>query len=232
MRHMNIGSRCLGTVMAVLVMSLGSVPEAPGWPLSPEEEARAKGEWDTLRDTVDRELRRYVKRIADIEAKGRSTPSANPEARAAKITEGRIAEVRTLLKGQVEGKASARAAEQAVNRAKTPADIDTAHGKYVDSVTRDWADGPERKTLRIAWTALQKNIGLIEASLAAMTEAAGAMSAAVRESGVVEKLTRSEEAVKEAGERLSARWERERAAREREREQREREASERARARP
>ena len=51
----------------------------------------------------------------------------------------------------------------------------------------------------------------------------------VKPSDVLEKATRIEAAVREAGERLRARWQLEQAARERERQQREREAAERAR---
>jgi hypothetical protein len=49
------------------------------------------------------------------------------------------------------------------------------------------------------------------------------------QAAVLEKMTRIEAEVKEAGDRLRARWQREQALRDREREQREREAAERAR---
>jgi len=110
--------------------------------------------------------------------------------------------------------------------------VDTARVASTGGTSREWTSGPERNAMRQAGAALQKNIRRIDASLAAVAEAAAAMSAAVEDSGVSQKLARSEDAAREAEERLRARWERERAGREREREQREREAGERARSRP
>jgi hypothetical protein len=108
-------------------------------------------------------------------------------------------------------------------------DVSKGQSEHLDVVTGEWeADGTERKRLREAITALQKNLTLTRTNLAMATEAAEAMMIRVEQSGVLEKVARIEAGASEARERLSAQWERERAVREREREQREREAGERA----
>jgi hypothetical protein len=109
-------------------------------------------------------------------------------------------------------------------------DLYKGQSEHLDVVTGEWgADGTERKRLREAITALQKNLNVARTNLAMAAEAAEAMRLRVQESGVLEKVAQLEAVASEARERLSARWEHERAAREREREQREREAAERAR---
>jgi hypothetical protein len=73
--------------------------------------------------------------------------------------------------------------------------------------------------------ATQKNLERINAGL---TRAASS-TASVTSLNALEKATRIEAAMTEAGDRLRARWQLEQAAREREAKQREREAAERAR---
>jgi hypothetical protein len=124
-------------------------------------------------------------------------------------------------------------AEKAASETTALVEMYRAQEEYVDMVRSAWGEeGVERRRLQEALTVLQKNIELISSSQAIASEAAEAASRSVRESSVLEKAARIDAAVKEAGERLSARWERERAARERERVQREREAGERSRGRP
>jgi hypothetical protein len=232
MLHGRTRQRCLGTMMTVLLLSLASIPGAAGWPLSPEEDARVRSEWEKVRQTYEREIRGSQKRIAEIDAQERGF-SADPERRAEKITRDAVARIKASLKGGGQGREWARTADQAVSQAKTVAETYTAPRELLDIVRGEWGkEGGGQKKLQEAITALQKNIGLTDSYVAIATQAAGAMSARVRESGVLEKATQSVAAAKEAGERLRARWERERAALAREREQREREASQRARGRP
>jgi hypothetical protein len=122
-------------------------------------------------------------------------------------------------------------AEKASRDGKALLDVYRGQSEYLDVVTREWgADGTERKKLREAITAMQKNLALIDTHLGTVAEAAAAMKTGVQQSGgALEKVARIEAGASEARERLSARWERERLMREREREQREREAGERAR---
>ncbi len=221
MHHGGTGRRCLGTLVAFLLLSLIPVPDA------------LAGELEKMRESYDNKLRAHEKRITEIEAKGRGV-SADPEKRADGITRDRVAEIRASLKGGGgAGKRLAELAEKASGEAKALVDVYKGQSEHLDIVTGEWgAGGAERKKLREAITALQKNLALISTNLAMATEAAGAMTIRVEQSGVLEKVARIEAEATEARERLSARWERERAAREREREQREREAGERARGRP
>jgi hypothetical protein len=188
------------------------------------------GELEKMRESYESKLRAHQKRITEIEAKGRSA-SADPVKRADAITRDRIADIRASLKGSVGAtQRLAELAEKASGDAKALVDLYKGQSEHLDVVTGEWgADGTERKRLREAITALQKNLDLARTNLAMATEAAGAMMTRVEQSGVLEKVARMEAVASEARERLSARWEHERAAREREREQREREAAERAR---
>ena len=219
MRHGGTGGRCLGTLVAFLLLSLNPVPDA------------LAVELERMRESYDSKLRAHEKRISEIEAKGRRGASADPEKRADGITRDRVADIRASLKGG--GGASKRLAELAEKAsvdAKAWVDVYNGQSEHLDTITREWgADGAERKKLREAITALQKNLALIRTNLAMPAEAAEAMKTQVQESGMLEKVARIEAGASEARELLSARWERERAAREREREQREREAGERAR---
>ena len=127
------------------------------------------------------------------------------------------------------GKSFAEMAEKASTDSRALAGLYRMQEQYVDRVTGEWRDGPERKKLQEASSLLQRNTEHINSSLTMATGVAETMSTRIRQSGVLEKMARLEAAAKEAEARLAARWERERAAREREREQREREAGERAR---
>lgn len=229
MPHGPNGRRYLATVMSFLLITLVAESGWAGGPLSPEEEAQVRREWEKVRQNYERVLRGYERRLADIDAKegGRA---ADPEVRAEKITRERAAGTMAARKGGAKDSAVARMAAKAMSPATTWSEIDKAQDEYVGRVTGEWSG--ERKALQEAKTVLQKNAELISSYLAAMTEAAEAMSMRVRQFGVLEKAAQSDAAARDAGERLSARWELERTARERERAQREREAGERARARP
>jgi len=217
MHHGGTGSRCLVILMPFLLLSI-AVPDA------------LAVELDRMRESYDTKLSVYRKRITEIEAKGRGA-SADPGKRADGITRDRIADIRASLKGGVGAtRRLAELAEKASGDAKALVDVYKGQSEHLDVVTSEWgADGTERKKLREAITALQKNLTLARTNLEVATEAAGAMMIRVEQSGVLDKVARIEAGASEARERLSARWERERAVREREREQREREAGERAR---
>jgi hypothetical protein len=220
MLHGGIGGRWLVTLIAFLLLSLLAVPDV------------LAVELERMRESYDSTLRAHQKRITEIEAKGRGA-SADPGKRADGITRDRVADIRASLKGGGgAAKRLAELAEKASGDAKALDDAYKGQSEHLDIITGEWgADGAERKKLREAITALQKNLALIKTNLAIAAEAAEAMRTPVQESGVLEKVARIESVASEARERLSARWERERLVREREREQREREreAGERAR---
>jgi hypothetical protein len=217
MHHGGIGGRYLVILLPFLLLSI-AVPAA------------LAVELERMRESYDAKLRTHQKRIAEIEAKGRGA-SADPGKRADGITRDRIADIRASLKGDGgAAKRLAELAEKASRDEKALVDVYRGQSEYLDVVTREWgADGTERRKLREAVTAMQRNLALINTSLGTATEAGAAMKMAVPQSGALEKIARIEADVGETRERLSARWERERAVREREREQREREAGERAR---
>ncbi len=205
-RHRRIGTRGLMTLMTVLLLSLTSLPDAAQESPSPDEEAKFRSEWQTVRQNYERAIRAHQEQIGAIEAKERRF-SVDPQKRAEKITKDALAGTKASLKG--DGKVQAAS---------------------LDRVGAEWGSrGEERKKLQEASAALPKNIDLIRSHLAVVAEAARAMSTRVQQSGVLEKAMQGEAAAKDAGDRLSARWELERAARERAREQREREAGERTR---
>jgi hypothetical protein len=200
--------------MAGALLSLIAAPAALG------------DEWEKMRGKYENTLRAHEKRIAEIEAKERGG-SADQEARAVKITRDRVTGIRAALKGGGKGRGLADTAERASSDARALVDLNREQSGYLAIVTREWgAAGAERKSLRDAMATLQQSFQDIEANLA---RAAEATTAPVQQSGVLEKVARTEVAASEARERLRARWQREQAAREREREQREREAAERAR---
>ena len=215
MHHGGTGRRCLVILMPFLLLSI-AVPDA------------LAVELERMRESYESKLRAHQKRITEIEAKGRG---ADPGKRADGITRDRIADIRASLKGGVGAtKRLAELAEKASGDAKALVDVYKGQSEHLDVVTSEWgADGTERKKLKDAITALQKNLTLARTNLEMATEAAGATMIRVEQSGVLEKVARIEAGASEARERLSAQWERERAVREREREQREREAGERAR---
>ena len=218
MHHGGTGGRCLVILIPFFLLSIAA-PDA------------LAVELDRMRESYDTKLRAHQKRITEIEARGRGA-SADPGKRADGITRDRLAEIRASLKG--DGGAAKRLtelAEKASRDGKALVDVYRGQSEYLDVVTREWgADGTERKKLREAITAMQKNLALIDTHLGTVAEAAAAMKTDVQQSGgALEKVARIEAGASEARERLSARWERERLMREREREQREREAGERAR---
>ena len=217
MHHGGTGRRCLVILMALLSLAI-AVPDA------------LASELERMRESYDNKLRAHQKRITEIEAKGRGL-SADPRKRADGITRDRIADIMASFKGGVgAAKRLVELAEKASGDAKELTDVYEGQREHLDVVTGEWgADGTERKRLRESLAALQKSLNLARTNLAMASEAAGAMTTRVDQSGVLEKVARIEAGASVARERLSARWEHERAVREREREQREREASERAR---
>jgi len=179
-------------------------------------------ELDVIRGNYESALKANEKRIQEIEARERGI--ADPQQRAEKITQDKVTALRNALKGDRTGKVLADAADKAANDPNAMADLSKESSKYLDAALSDWgAGGAERRRLREAMAASQKNIEGIDANL---TRAA---KATVPSSDALEKAARIEAAVNEAGERLRARWQLEQAAREREAKQREREAAERAR---
>ena len=181
-------------------------------------------ELDAIRSNYESALKTNEKRIQEIEARERGI--ADPQQRAEKITQDKVAALRNSLKGDRVGKVLADAADKATNDPSAMADLSRESSKYLNVALSDWgAEGAERKRLREAMAAAQKNIESINTNL---TRAAGA-TATVPAVHALEKAARIEAAMNEAADRLQARWQREQAAREREAKQREREAAERAR---
>lgn len=181
-------------------------------------------ELDAIRSNYESALKTNEKRIQEIEARERGI--ADPQQRAEKITQDKVAALRNSLKGDRMGKVLADAADKAANDPSAMADLSKESSKYLDAALSDWgAEGPERKRLREAMADAQKNVESINANL---TRAAGAIATAPAVDAL-EKAARIEGAVNEAADRLQARWQREQAARERDAQQREREAAERAR---
>ena len=182
------------------------------------------GDWETVRDSYETALKANEKRIQEIEARERGIQ--DPQQRAEKITRDKVAALRASVKGGGTGKGLADAADKAAGDPKALADLSGDHAKYLDAATSDWgAEGAERKRLRESVSATQKNMERINANL---TRSSNSM-ANVTSPDALEKATRIDAAMTEAGDRLRARWQIEQAARERETKQREREAAERAR---
>ena len=214
MHHGGPARRSLPTLTAGLLLTLSAVSDAPA------------GEWEQIRESYDNALKTYEKRIGEIEAKERGIP--DPQQRVDKITRDKITSVRISLKGGGKGKSLADAAEKASGDVKALPDLSREQGEYLDVVTNEWgAQGAERKKLRDAMAAVQKNLERANANLTKAAKAA--TSSGANSSDVLEKATRIDAAVTEAGDRLRARWQLEQATREREAKQREREAAERAR---
>ena len=212
MHHGGPAERCLLTLMGAFALPLLVASGA------------VAGEWETVRGNYENALKANEKRIQEIEAKERGI--SDPQQRAEKITRDKVAAARTALKGGGTGKNLAEAAEKVSGDPNALADLSRDQSKYLDAATSDWgAEGPERKRLRDATAATQKNIERVNASL---TRAAKSV-ASLQASNSLETAARIEAAVNEAGDRLRARWQLEQAARERETKQREREAAERAR---
>jgi hypothetical protein len=192
-------------------------------PLLAVSGARA-GDWEMVRDSYETALKANEKRIQEIEARERGIQ--DPQQRAEKITRDKVAALRASVKGGGTGKGLADAADRAAGDPKALADLSGDHAKYLDAATSDWGvEGAERKRLRESVAATQRNMERINASL---TRSSNSM-ANVTSPDALEKATRVDAAMTEAGDRLRARWQIEQAARERETKQREREAAERAR---
>jgi hypothetical protein len=212
MHHRHLARRGFPTLGVGLVLALSAVSDVPA------------AELEKLRESYDSALRTYEKRIGEIESKERGV--TDQERRAEKITRDRVASLRVSLKGGGRAKSLADAAERTSGDARALSDLSREQGEYLDVVTGEWgAEGPERKKLREATAAAQKNFERANANLTKAAKTAADMGV----SDVLEKAAGIEAAVKEAGERLRARWQLEQAARERETRQREREAAERAR---
>jgi hypothetical protein len=210
MRHRRCVRRVLLILAGSLVLPLLGISDA------------VSDELDVIRGNYESALKANEKRIQEIEARERGI--ADPQQRAEKITQDKVGALRSALKGDRTGKVLADAADKAANDPNAMADLSKESSKYLDAALSDWgAGGAERRRLREAMAASQKNIEGIDANL---TRAA---KATVPSSDALEKAARIEAAVNEAGERLRARWQLEQAAREREAKQREREAAERAR---
>jgi hypothetical protein len=193
--------------------------------LSPVADATA-GEWEKVSESYGSALKANEKRIGEITAKERS---GSEQERADKITKDKIASVRTSLKTSGKAKSLADAAEKAsAEGAAALTDLSREQDEYLAVIGGDWgAEGAERKKLREAMATAQKNLERANASL---TKAARTGTETSRSpSEALEKATRIDATVTEAGDRLRARWQNEQAARERETKQREREAGERAR---
>jgi hypothetical protein len=212
MHHSGSAERCLLTLMGTLLLPLFVTSGAMG------------GEWEMVRGYSENALKTNEKRIHEIEAKERGIP--DQQQRAEKITRDKVAALRASLKVGGAGKSLAEAAERAAGDPNAVADLARDQSKYLDTATADWgAEGPERKRMRDATAATQKNIERVNANLTRPAKSLESLQA----SDSLEKAARIEAAVNEAGDRLRARWQLEQAARERETKQREREAGERAR---
>ena len=186
-------------------------------------------EWDSLRDSYDRALRTHAKRIAEIEGKERAT-SQDAIARGDKVTRGRIAGIRAVPKGDTKARNLADAAERASRGSGGLEELSRAQAVGVDLELREWGpDGPERKQLRESMGRLQQNLERSKDSVASAADIAMATANAVPESGASENVAGIEDGVKEAGDRIRARWLNQQAALERERVERERNAAQRAR---
>ena len=212
MRHRGRDRRCLGTLLACLLLSLIPVPDG------------LAGEWENMRESYDNKLRAFARRIAEIEARERGVP-AGQEKRAEKITKDRITGIKASLKGGGRSRALADAAEKAAGGTRGLADISRQQGDYLGVVLSAWgAEGPERRMLRESIAALPKNLERTNATLERTIELAETTTMSVAQSGLLEKVGQIE-----TEEKQRARWQREQANRERERLQREREAGERER---
>jgi hypothetical protein len=229
MDHRRSAARRLRPLMALLLLLVpdrGSAGPLVSPPVSPEEDAAFRSEWEKLRANQERAIRDNEKPLAEIRG---PEGGAGAAARLEKITRDRIVAARAALKGSGKGPVLAQMAETASGSAGALAEVYRAQTEYVDGAMTERAAGAEAKQIQEATALLQTNMERARANLARATEAGDAMTLRLSQSGVLEKVAQIETTAKDAGARLAARWELERAARERDREQREREAGERAR---
>src|SRR6516162_3546059 len=104
-------------------------------------------ELDAIRSNYESALKTNEKRIQEIEARERGI--ADPQQRAEKITQDKVAALRNALKGDRTGKNLADAADKAASDPTVLPDLAKDSSKYLDTATSDWsADGAERKRLR------------------------------------------------------------------------------------
>jgi len=210
-----MSARRLPPLIALLLL-LAPVPGSAGPPLSPEEDAAFRSEWERLRANQE-------KALAGIRG---PEGGADDAARREKLTRDRIAAASAALTGGGKGPVLAQMAETVGDSAGALAEVYRAQTEYVAGAR---ADGAEARRIQEATALLQTSMERTRANLERANEAGLAMTMRLSQSGVPEKVARLETIARDAGARLAARWELERAARERDREQREREAGERAR---
>src|SRR5262245_62927430 len=124
MPHRSHDRTYLAITMSFLLMTLVAEPGWAGGPLTADEEARVRREWENVRQNYERVLRVHERRLTEIDAKegGRA---ADPEARAEKITRERAAGAMASRKGGP-GSVVARMASKAISPATTLREIDTA----------------------------------------------------------------------------------------------------------
>jgi hypothetical protein len=201
-----------------LMLLLAPGPGSAGPPVSPEEDAAFRSEWEKLRANQEKALA------------GTRGPEggADEAARREKLTRDRIAAASAALTGGGKGPVLAQMAETAGDSAGALAEVYRAQTEYVAGAMAG-ADGTEARRTHEATAQLQTSMERSRANLERANEAGLAMTMRLSQSGVPEKVAQLETIARDAGARLAARWELERAARERDREQREREAGERAR---
>jgi hypothetical protein len=211
-------ARRFPSLMALLLL-LAPAPGSAGPPVSPEEDAAFRREWERLRANQE-------KALAGIRG---PEGGADAAARREKLTRERIAAASSALTGGGKGPVLAQMAETAGDSAGALAEVYRAQTEYVHGAMAEGTDGAEARRTQEATALLQTNLEGTKANLGRATEAGQAMTLRLSQSGVLEKVARLETIARDAGARLAARWELERAARERDREQREREAGERAR---
>jgi hypothetical protein len=214
------------TVAVWLMPAAGAAQPAGAAGSRPEIE----GEWKSVGDKYERRIAEHRRRIARIAERG---GPVRADGRTPNLAGDRVAALVPTMKRDGDGKRLARLAEEAMRDPAKLAELYKAQEGYLETVMGQWGeDGLERKRTQEAVSALAKNIEQSQLSFEQASEAIAAADTLIRQSGVLDKATRTSAATKEAAERLTARWERERIARERERDLREREAAERARARP
>jgi hypothetical protein len=226
MHHGRTSAQHPQTMMAFFLLLLVPVPSPADSPLSREGDSILRKEWEEVRADQERAIRDNQKRLAEISVRA---GEPDVDTRTEKIIRERVGMANAFLRGDVKGQILAQTAESAGRDREGLAGLYTAQSEYLDRAIGNWGRGTERENLQKAISLLQRNMERTKSHLARATEAAEAISTSPGRSAVLDKVGQIETAVKEAGERLSARWESERAMRERERQQREREAGERAR---
>ena len=197
--------------LALALLPLVAAPPAPA------------GEWDTLRESYDGALKSYARRIAEIEGRERAIQS--PTKRADKITRDRIATLDPALKSGPRPRGLAEAADRAAADPSALPEVSRLLAEYLDGAGAEWrADGGERRKMREALVALQKDIDRAGVSLDRAIDVAAATKRRVPQSGVPTKIAHMEAEAK-----ARASWQQEQANRERVRKERERQAGERER---